>query len=464
MTFREPTPPEAPVEPDKDEVVDIVDPPETTPDDIQLLLDMLSYRRCHESMGEKMFYEDFIQPLGPVVYQDDKGDAIAYTLCTDLESKVLFSCHIDTRHNPGGDLYQNMVYDAKARIIEKDDKECLGADDGAGVWLMLQMYEAGVPGTYIFHRGEECGGIGSAAMSHHHPAMLKQFDYAIAFDRKDTCSVITHQGFSERTASDEFAQELCKRINVGHPYYDLKPDHGGVFTDTANYVDEISECTNVSAGYYNEHTAKEYLDVDYLLWLRDRCIEVFYGIADNPLPHVRPLGRSRPHWLSDDYVYEPGGHNSHYYGSRKARKKDKKKRRAANNNVYTFPTKTGMTTSITVPDFDDPDYVPTALEVSLDMTYQEVCRWVGNASTADVADLLINFAEQIVQLKGYVPMDGVVEYDDDGYEVDASGLEADIDDETGDDDTTLDQLNQLDFKDFQSGRTEPAFDLDERMA
>ena len=46
-------------------------------------------------------------------------------------------------------------------IIQSDNNECLGGDDGTGVWLMTKLIEAGVPGRYIFHRAEEVGGRGS---------------------------------------------------------------------------------------------------------------------------------------------------------------------------------------------------------------------------------------------------------------------------------------------------------------
>jgi hypothetical protein len=39
------------------------------------------------------------------------------------------------------------------------------------------------------------------------------------------------------------------------------PDDTGVYTDTAEFTDIIAECTNVSCGYYFEHSDKEELDM-----------------------------------------------------------------------------------------------------------------------------------------------------------------------------------------------------------
>jgi hypothetical protein len=39
------------------------------------------------------------------------------------------------------------------------------------------------------------------------------------------------------------------------------PDDTGVYTDTAEFTDDIPECTNISVGYYNEHGDRENLDI-----------------------------------------------------------------------------------------------------------------------------------------------------------------------------------------------------------
>jgi len=41
-------------------------------------------------------------------------------------------------------------------------------------------------------------------------------------------------------------------------------DDSGVYTDTAEFVDNIPECTNISIGYYSEHGEREHLDVNHL--------------------------------------------------------------------------------------------------------------------------------------------------------------------------------------------------------
>src|SRR5205085_5981828 len=131
------------------------------------------------------------------------------------------------------------------------------------VWLLMQMIEAKVPGRYIFHREEEIGGQGSHFIAEDNKKLLDGIKYAIAFDRRDVDSVITHQG-GQRTCSAKFADAMIEKLNKieGLKY---SKDSTGSFTDTKNYIDLVAECTNISCGYYSEHGTRESLDVAHLL-------------------------------------------------------------------------------------------------------------------------------------------------------------------------------------------------------
>lgn len=185
-------------------------------------------------------------------YMDDIGNVI---VSVGKSNTTLWSCHTDTIH-PKHVTYCDLVYDDK--YVTSADKRQLGADDGVGIWLMLNMIEAGVDGLYVFHAGEEVGGIGSSYIARNTPEVLRGITHAIAFDRKSTGSVITHMGFGGRCCSNEFANDFANKLNIG-----LFPDSTGVYTDTAEYTALIPECTNISAGYYSEHTFSEYTDYTY---------------------------------------------------------------------------------------------------------------------------------------------------------------------------------------------------------
>jgi len=240
------------------------------------LLDILTYRREHNSDGEKAFIKKYLSHMRK--FYDPNGEVIAYVYENhNLECKhnILWSCHIDTMHRSNPTQITQDVYCDTFNIAFVDQSsDCLGGDDGGGVFLLLEMIEANVEGTYIFHRGEEKGCIGSKSMALNHEDFIKQFTHAIAFDRRGTTSIITHQAYG-RCASDQFSQHMADLLGMGYIL-----DDGGIYTDTAEYTHLISECSNVSIGYQSEHSHKETLDVNHVLKLRDKMISIQWDQVD----------------------------------------------------------------------------------------------------------------------------------------------------------------------------------------
>jgi len=76
----------------------------------------------------------------------------------------------------------------------------------------------------------------------------------------------------------------------------LEPDDTGVLTDSAQFMDIVPECTNISVGYMYEHTTSEYQDIDYL----SRLCKSVVAIDWETLPVER-----NP-YDSDDFIDSPG--------------------------------------------------------------------------------------------------------------------------------------------------------------
>ena len=171
------------------------------------------------------------------------------------ESRTIFASHLDTV----SDRYRDVKHIIEGNIIRTNGKTTLGADDKAGVCVLLYMIEEKIPGTYYFFIGEEVGCRGSKAAAAKDD--FSNYDRIISFDRKDICSIITHQSY-ERCCSDDFANTLSKEYcDLG---LELKPDDTGVGTDSARFTGIIPECTNISVGYYDEHNFTERQDIDFL--------------------------------------------------------------------------------------------------------------------------------------------------------------------------------------------------------
>jgi len=235
----------------------VVEEPNMTEDQIErelpLLTEMLESMRPAWSKAEKRFIKKYIAPLGA------KTDQFGNYWVRIGQSAVLWSSHTDTVHRNGGQ--QTVVLDRNTNVVSVRGSNCLGADCTTGVWLMRQMILAGVPGNYVFHRAEEIGASGSAGISNlaKRSTLFEELGlkYAIAFDRRGFTSVVTHQG-GARCASQEFVDSIAPMLPPGYV-----ADDGGTFTDTANYMDQLPECTNLSVGYLAQHTSKETQDLEH---------------------------------------------------------------------------------------------------------------------------------------------------------------------------------------------------------
>ena len=191
----------------------------------------------------------------PKGYQTDKFGN--YYLQIGDNPSTMFTCHLDTASRTM--VKVNHVFDGK--YIKTDGTSILGADDKAGMCVILSMIEKRVPGLYYFFIGEEVGCIGSSDLS-------EEFDHTnitkvVSFDRRGTNSIITRQIYG-KCCSNNFAMALSEAFKKADPTLDLMPDDTGLITDSAQFMDLITECTNISVGYYNEHTVNEKQDLEYL--------------------------------------------------------------------------------------------------------------------------------------------------------------------------------------------------------
>jgi hypothetical protein len=131
---------------------------------------------------------------------------------------------------------------------------------------------------------------------------------AIAFDRRGTSDVITSQ-FGGRCCSDAVAVSIADQLTAAEPGLQYRPA-SGTYTDTAEYVDTIAECTNLSVGYEHEHTRNEMLSWRHIKRLaRAVCSDAWRPEAIEPVrdPSARVTAWDDFAWRGWDDVY--GAHN-----------------------------------------------------------------------------------------------------------------------------------------------------------
>ena len=186
------------------------------------------------------------------------------------ESDVMFTSHLDTATSALTQV--NHVFDGN--IIKTDGKSILGADDKAGVTIMLYMIENKIPGLYYFFLGEEVGCVGSRKVANvQKDQKIEGINKVISFDRRGNDSVITFQS-SQRCCSDTFGEALSKQLNLADDSFSYKNDPTGILTDSVQFIKIYSECTNISVGYRSEHTFSEQQDIEHLTKLAEACLLV----------------------------------------------------------------------------------------------------------------------------------------------------------------------------------------------
>ena len=201
------------------------------------------------------------------------------------KSETMFTSHLDTadRKKSKVTIYSEM--DNNQEHLMSDGTTILGADDKSGVAVMLYMIAHNVPGVYYFFIGEERGGIGSGKVSSVFEKVehLKGMKRCISFDRRNYYSIITEQ-LGMECCSDEFAQALADQYNSKGMKFSLDPT--GIYTDSASFIDQIPECTNISVGYFDEHTTKESQNITFLEKLAKASVQIKW----EELPTAKKVG------------------------------------------------------------------------------------------------------------------------------------------------------------------------------
>lgn len=201
------------------------------------------------------------------------------------ESTTMFTSHLDTADRQQSKVTLMSEKTSNGEIIRSDGTTILGADDKSGVTVMLYMMTHNIPGIYYFFIGEERGGIGSRDVSYNLDKIkhLNGVQKCVSFDRRNYYSVVTSQ-YGVTCCSDEFGNALSKELGKSGLKMNLDPT--GVFTDSASFMEQIPECTNVSVGYFDEHTKNEHQNITFLEKLAEACIKVDW----ENLPVVRKVG------------------------------------------------------------------------------------------------------------------------------------------------------------------------------
>lgn len=227
--------------------------------------------------------EEILKSLVPGLKRDVIGN---YTI-TIGKSETLFTSHLDNYCK----LPERVNHIIEGNVIKTDETTILGADNKAGVLVLLYLISNNVPGRYYFFVGEEpiiSGGLyGSTMLYYHMRDTLKGIKRAVAFDRREYGSIIVRQS-AQACCSAEFALALTKEF--ANQEIEMAPDPTGYYTDTASFIEMIPECTNISIGVFNEHSKKEAVDIAYVEAIAKAAVKINWESL--------PTKRKPEYWLS----------------------------------------------------------------------------------------------------------------------------------------------------------------------
>lgn len=196
---------------------------------------------------------DKVTDLGASVEIDDYDNLYVTKGVAEVYPCVV--AHTDTVH----DIYEGYkVYDVNGNFVAFDShlmkQVGTGGDDKVGIWVCLEMLKTFDNIKICFFAQEEIGCVGSSQADEH---FFKDVGYVFQCDRKGNSDFVQTSSGLEMFG-EEFTEHIITTLF----------EHGYGITDGGlTDVHEISQianvaCANMSCGYYEPHTAREYVNID----------------------------------------------------------------------------------------------------------------------------------------------------------------------------------------------------------
>ncbi len=275
------------------------------------------------SGNEKPVRDYLLKELASLVdkmHVDEYGNLLAEKkIGTGKGSVVMLSAHMDTVKGVLANRELNIINDN----VISSSKGALGADDRAGIAIALavlrnidQVKSFNGVIKVAFSREEEIGCIGSKEISE---KWYSDVDLAIVIDRRGNRDIVVGCGMAFcSNAVGNFMEDVAELAGMN----DWACVEGGI-SDAMTFSKKGINSINVSAGYRNEHTDKEWVslydmkDTVKLIMQALAVINNFsstFGSVPSENDWVK-LGRSYgKYYYEDDYLDESWAVGDEIYG------------------------------------------------------------------------------------------------------------------------------------------------------
>jgi putative aminopeptidase FrvX len=230
-----------------------------------------------------------------------KGDGVL------VDNKPYYPCvvaHTDTVHTM---VKHPAVYSCGDNLFAFDAENMCqigtGGDDKVGIFIALWLLQTCSSIKIAFFVDEEIGCKGSGQ------ADMKWFDnvtLVLQADRQRALDVVRNAGGTEL-----FNEAFEKALKPIMKEYDRKIEHG-LYTDVKALADQKLPvcCMNMSCGYYNPHTSKEYINVVEVEATYKFMLDIIKTIGNR----TWPIERKTAKYSGATVTHYSGGSNGGAFG------------------------------------------------------------------------------------------------------------------------------------------------------
>ena len=236
------------------------------------LLKLYSIHSVSETPEEKEICDWICKRLDDFKVDYKRVDNTIYHIGKD--NKALLSAHLDQVATKGKAVH---FYKVANRYIygynSNFQRTSLGADDKNGVWLILKLLEKGKEFDFIISESEEVGCVGIKKIEQE--IKNSKADYCIVLDRRDNNEILNKGSATNycKCLADNLKNFLNRDYKVS----------SGTLSDTQT-ISKYIESVNMSAAYFNPHTAKEFTDFERLEIIKKDLEDILDYFVHYPAP------------------------------------------------------------------------------------------------------------------------------------------------------------------------------------
>lgn len=226
---------------------------------LELLKEVLSvptkYRQ--EDMMIMFLYEYFDGKSGYESFVDGVGNV--YVTKGKAEHYPCVVAHIDTVHEIDTTLTVVQEDNILFAVDENNKRIGIGGDDKNGVYIALRMLQEFDNIKAVFFVSEEIGCLGSRAAD---GDFFNNVGYAVQFDAPDDYMVTYYCDGTKLFEINSPFYQTAEPIILKH-FGDKMQLFKHPYTDVSILKRRFDfSCINLSCGYYNMHSSKEYVKID----------------------------------------------------------------------------------------------------------------------------------------------------------------------------------------------------------